>query len=221
MAFVRVNNSFTSTGSGTSVATGPASLTAGNLLIVFITYSDNGSTIQSITDTAGNAFFFCTGSQIKNGTIVGEIWYAKNTLGNASNAITVTTSASCAEITISWSQYSGGATGSPFDKANSASSSGFGIACNSLTPAGSNELNVAFTACKTAGTPFTGSEGAAYGPVDNNGNWWGSEILAASVAEIGDWSMDVNQQYIAMQAFFSTVNLGGGARLLAATGVGK
>lgn len=130
MAIALVNSVKGESGAS-SVSSLPAAsfaASAGNLIAVLARY-DSTQTITSITDTAGNTYV----SAIDVSATVGKLslWYAKNTVANIANIITVNFSASAAFCVVEAAQYSGLHLTSPLDVAVGGSSTGTGTVATS------------------------------------------------------------------------------------------
>jgi hypothetical protein len=109
-------------GSGTGVATVATSAkttTTGNLNVVFVKWEGGGSSLTSVTDTAGNTYLQI-GSTIQHTSLepYGAMFYCANATGNASNVFTATFSGSTLVfIKIIAEEFSGIATSSVTDGA--------------------------------------------------------------------------------------------------------
>jgi len=105
-------------GGHTSFSIAAYNQAAGHLIVVFTSTFEGAGTVSSVTDTAGNTYVRVLagqGEQNNSTNVFGQIWYAKNCLGNAANVVTVNYSAS---ITFSWCaavDVAGADTSSPLD----------------------------------------------------------------------------------------------------------
>lgn len=155
-AFALVNVT-TGTGSGgaTTIAATAASVSAGNLLVVGINHQT--STVTGIADLAGNTFASCAGPV--TGAFVVELWYAANTIANASNVVTVTFAASTAARDIHVLQYSGAATSSPCETSAVGTSGGGAVTSASFSPAIAGNLNVAAANSNNGASTWTAGAG--------------------------------------------------------------
>jgi hypothetical protein len=104
-AFVNGAAQFSGADAATIVSTA-ASQTAGNTLIVS-TRSTSGATVTSMTDTAGNTFMRIAREPYTTGGSMIEMWAAYDTLGHATNQVTVTYSASNSNRAVNHVQFSG------------------------------------------------------------------------------------------------------------------
>ena len=114
----------TNTGSGNSIPTRTAvaasafgaSLTNPSLIIAVVGCA-SGTTVMSVTDTAGNTYVDSgAGKATFNGSVSGiQIFYALNTSTTASNIVTLNLSPTTGFGTIFVQEWTGGATSSPVD----------------------------------------------------------------------------------------------------------
>src|SRR5581483_4261976 len=93
--------------SGTNIAFSATSLTAGNLIVVQIRWGAVSVTVSSVTDTAGNTYVQAGTDQnmVVGGTDFLSLWYAQNTIGNASNIVTINFSSSSSNVYATTAQY--------------------------------------------------------------------------------------------------------------------
>src|SRR5665213_291940 len=89
MAIAYVNSTYgQNTGTpATDIPTSTLSTTTGNLIVVPITFG--GTTVNSVSDTALNTYYQCTGAFVAAGGSANDIWYAPGITGNAANIVTV------------------------------------------------------------------------------------------------------------------------------------
>lgn len=159
LAYVNGNYGYNSSTPNSTVDAFSLNCTTGNLLVVFVKH-EGASTSLSISDTAGNTYTPLTYRSHSNGDLHGQIFYAKNITGNASNVIRVTCSASRSYIRIYAHQYSGADTSSPFDQENWGQGSGTSLSTSNITTTFANEVLVAGAGeynigNYTAGTNYT------------------------------------------------------------------
>jgi hypothetical protein len=208
--------------SGTSVSKS-VSHAAGHLLLVFVRCKPNNLTVSTIANTAGDTFVSCGSTSVDTSNYRTELFYVANSKGNAADNTTVTMNGTVTDLAIAVLEYSGQATGTPFDKAICGNgASGTAWAAPSLSPLNANELAVSFA---VATTSFTGTVGTGYTIAGNNGttgNVWGEHILGTSSAQTGAWTSSVNEGWQVVQAFFSDTNIIAptSARMLASLGAG-
>jgi hypothetical protein len=118
LAFVNSTSGF-SNGSATTIPATAANHTAGNLIVVHVCWSGT-ATLNSVADTASNAYTRVASSKGNNGTTDHvETFHAKNITGNASNVVTPTFSAASTFRRVIVHQYSGEDTTAPADVAGS------------------------------------------------------------------------------------------------------
>jgi hypothetical protein len=127
---------------GTTVSSAfPAANTAGNLIVVFVMWSNTGNV--SISDTRGNAYTSAVGPTIRPTNKNQQIFYAKNITGGA-NTVTATfaTSVAGGSGILYIHEYSGIDTTSPVDV--TAAASGTGSAMNSGSVNTTNATDLIF-----------------------------------------------------------------------------
>jgi len=162
IAFVNATSGGDNSGaSKSSIACTAASHTTGNLIVVGCYYTGSAGSISSITDTAGNTYVKIAASSVTFTGYTGEIWYAVNVTGNASNVVTTHYSPSITFPRVVVHQYSGCATSSPFDQtATGHTASGTSVTSGNMVTTQANEVIVAFMSASnsctwTAGASFT------------------------------------------------------------------
>ena len=112
--------------------------------MVIVGWSDTTTIVNSVTDSAGNAYALAMGPTQNSNTLSQSIYYAKNIQGaSAGNVVSVRFSRTAAYPDVRILQYSGLDTGNPLDVTTSAI--GTGSMCNSgtLTTTGPARLLVA------------------------------------------------------------------------------
>lgn len=158
-AIAYVNNAVGVDNSGSSItskATASWSSTTGNLNVVCVRTA--GGTVSSITDTASNTYTNIAGFAPAGDRL--EIWYAKNTTGNASNVVTANFS-STNFVTVLVMEYSGADTSAPLDtSATSSSTTSTTVTSNSFTTTAANEVLVA--CAQVASVSVAWSAGSGY-----------------------------------------------------------
>jgi hypothetical protein len=129
--------------STTLTATLPAT-TGGDLLVLSASvYTGTTNHITSVTDSAGNTWQKVNAWSVASHNSDGEIWYA----ANAAPATTVVAHlATAATMAIEVLEFSGIATGNPLDTSVGTSNTSTTASSGPLTPAGSGELLIGFTA---------------------------------------------------------------------------
>lgn len=101
-----VNTTNTDNGSGTSVALPALSLTATNLIRVWVRWNNNVS-CTSVTDTAGNTYTSAGELQWSGNIRRLQLWYCANATGNASNVVTANFSGSASLVYMRSTQWTG------------------------------------------------------------------------------------------------------------------
>src|SRR5690348_9874099 len=130
----------------------PSAQTAGDLNIVVVGWNDTTSTVQSVKDSAGNAYSIAVGPTVGSG-LEQSIYYAANIVGGT-NTVTVTFSQAAAYPDIRILEYKGVTT---LDAKAGASGSGTTANSGSATTNFANELIFG------ADTISTGTTGAGSG----------------------------------------------------------
>ena len=68
----------------------PSAQTSGNLNVVVVGWNDTSAAVSSVTDSTGNVYTLAVGPTANPGSLTQSIYYAKNIVGAAANANTVT-----------------------------------------------------------------------------------------------------------------------------------
>ena len=209
VATISLVNTVVGGGNRSTLATSQTSttnmnLSAGNLVVITLGFAGPTDNSTAPTDTAGNTYVECCFTETNS--VATTIWYAKSTIANSSDAITVHFTSSTGYIAFVAAQYSGADPSSPLEtQAISGCTSCSSVTSGSFSPAASGNLNVAamnssLSAVYSAGTNYTneatspgsaptlamedrtnapaGSQTASVGGV----NGGGSEIVVISVA---------------------------------------
>lgn len=133
--------------------------TSGNLNVVVVGWNDTTAAVSSVTDSIGNVYTLAVGPTANPGSLTQSIYYAKNIVGAAASANTVTVrfnvAAQYADIRIL--EYSGLDGVSPVDV--TAAAIGTNAASNSGTATATNGNDLIFG----ANMVFTGNAGAGEG----------------------------------------------------------
>jgi hypothetical protein len=164
VATISLVNTVVGGGNRSTLATSQTSttnmnLSAGNLVVLSLGFASYSDTSTAPTDTAGNTYVECCFTETDG--VATTIWYAKNTIANSSDAITVHFSSSTGYIAFVAAQYSGASTSSPLEtQAIGGCTSCSSVTSGSFSPAASGNLNVAAmnsstSAVYTAGTNYT------------------------------------------------------------------
>jgi len=133
--------------------------TTGNLNVVVVGWNDTTATVSSVTDSTGNVYTLAVGPTANPNTLTQSIYYARNIVGAAGNANTVTVrftaAAPFADIRIL--EYTGIDSANPVDVV--ASAIGTSTASNSGAATTTHANDLIFG----ANTVFTGNAGAGAG----------------------------------------------------------
>ncbi len=89
ISFVQVKSAVPSSGSSVAVPF-TAAQTAGNLNVVVVGWNDTTRTVTNVTDSRGNTYVRAVGPTAVSGALSQSIYYAKNIVGAAAGANTVT-----------------------------------------------------------------------------------------------------------------------------------
>jgi hypothetical protein len=186
-AWVQTTQTAGTAASAGTVAAPAQSNTTGNLLVVFINFTDvsNVINVTGIADTAGNTY--TPGTRFNSGSNNGtsQMWYAKNIVGNASNVVTATLSASTTFRSPLVSEYSGLDTSTPLDVeiAPRAQASSTTLTSSTFTTV-PNDMVVMMVA---SSPPFTPGSGYAMRGFNTTpaGNYAGSEDQHFATAQTG------------------------------------
>lgn len=169
----RVNTSATSNWGGnsqTTQASNAQAVTAGNTLIVFAGADAGANAVTSVVDTAGNTYTKIDHC-VLGGSYRGEVWYAKNVTGHASNIVTVTWAAAVWYRTLEVLQYTGLSATTPYDATAQGGATSGVITIGALTTTKWDEFHLIMlrSGWNTAGTYPPGfariSTGDPYGDV--------------------------------------------------------
>src|SRR5262249_21946773 len=121
-------------------ATFGSAQTVGNLNVVVIGYSNGTRRVQSVTDTRGNTYVLAAGPTVNSAAQ--SIYYARNILGAAANANTVTVKLDGTSnyVDLRIAEYRGVGTSAPLDKVASATGIGTTASSGFATTTYTNEL---------------------------------------------------------------------------------
>jgi len=146
-------------GNGGTIASAGAVLTAGNLLVVAVTFASTN--VTSIADTAGNTYVAAgTISSANPSANLAEIWYAKNVTGHAANVVTVTFNGTPNLRAIHVLQYAGVHTTALVDASAEGTGSGtWNGLTSSFSPTQPGNLNVASFSDNNGATTWTAGTG--------------------------------------------------------------
>ena len=106
ISFVQANSAQPTSPAATATITYPLPQTAANLNVVIIGWADATTTVQSVTDSAGNTYNLAFSPTVGTG-LSQAIYYAKNIVAAASNTVTVTFSVAALSPDVRILEYSG------------------------------------------------------------------------------------------------------------------
>jgi hypothetical protein len=121
--FVQVNSAQPTSPATTATINYPLAQTAGNLNVVIVGWADATTTVQSVTDSAGNTYTLAFNPTVGIG-LSQAIYYAKNVVAATSNTVTVTFSAAAQSPDVRILEYSGLDPATPLDDTNGQSGNG-------------------------------------------------------------------------------------------------
>ncbi|MGA9797564.1 MAG: IPT/TIG domain-containing protein [Terriglobales bacterium] len=155
--FVQVASATPGTSAASVPVAYPSAQGAGDLNVVVVSWSDTTSTIQSVTDSLGNAYTLAVGPTTGTGQRQ-SIYYAKNII-TGSNTVTVAFNQAAASPDVRVLEYSGVDTVAPLDVTIGASGNSSTANSGSATLTNANDLiigaNIVGAKNIVAGSPFT------------------------------------------------------------------
>jgi hypothetical protein len=136
------NSPFTTVSSIAATYTSAQSAT--DLNVVVISWEQSTGSVQSISDSKGNTYAVAVGPTVNAGNATQFIYYAKNIVGAAAgaNTVTVTFSGALPHPDLRIAEYSGVDTNNPLDVAVGASGSSATTSSGSVTTTNANDLLV-------------------------------------------------------------------------------
>jgi hypothetical protein len=192
ISFVQVASATPQAKTATVNMTYPGSQTAGDLNIVVVGWNDTTSTVQSVKDSAGNAYNLAIGPTKGTG-LQESIYYAANIAGG-SNTVTVAFNQAAAAPDIRILEYRGVTT---LDAKAGASGTGGAANSGSATTTSANELifgaNIVATETEAAGSGFTSRIVTPDGDIaeDKVVTATGSYSATATLEGSGPWVMQM------------------------------
>ncbi|HEX4103911.1 MAG TPA: LamG-like jellyroll fold domain-containing protein [Candidatus Paceibacterota bacterium] len=137
-----IQQSATSTGSGSSISTAfPSANTKGNLLIAVISNTGSSGTSISVADTAGNTWYEAVNPSYAAYNQQFAIFYAANATSTSAETVTATFGTSVTSPSLFIYEYRGAATSTPFDASSSlTTASTTSISSGSASPTSTEEL---------------------------------------------------------------------------------
>jgi Bacterial Ig-like domain (group 2) len=116
----------------------PTSVTAGDLILVQVSWSDSTNSVNSVTDTAGNTYVSAVGPARQNGAASTQLFYAANVNGGL-DKINVTMSGST-KFVLAIYELAGAAPSNPLDVEATGNGNGITATTASITTTGVNEF---------------------------------------------------------------------------------
>ena len=148
ISFVQANSAQPTSPATTAMITYAIAQTAGNLNVAIIGWADATTTVQSVTDSAGNTYNLAFNATVGAG-LSQAIYYAKNIIAAASNTVTVTFSAAAASPDVRVLEYSGLDPVTPLDTAGGNTGTGTALDSGPITTTNASDLIIG--AGKTVG----------------------------------------------------------------------
>jgi IPT/TIG domain len=139
ISFVQVNSSHPASPAATAPVDYLLPQTAGNLNVVVIGWGNTTSTVQSVTDTAGNTYTPALSPTV-GGTVSQTIYYSKNINPAVANTVTVTFGTPAASPDVRIVEYSGLDTVAPLDDASGDFGTGTALAAGPITTTATGDL---------------------------------------------------------------------------------
>ena len=133
----------------------------GDLNVVVVGWNDSTATVSSVTDKSGNLYQRAVGPTVVSGFISQSIYYARNILGAAAgaNTVTVSFSGAAAYPDIRILEYSGADLANPVDVVAAGSGNGPSSSSGPATTTNATDLifgaNIVVTGTKGPGSSFT------------------------------------------------------------------
>jgi hypothetical protein len=151
--------STTTTGARTLAGTLPATVTAGNLIVVSASGWGGLPAAAPVTDNLGNRYTAAGTRRNTSGSSWSVIYYASNAIAGATT-VTFTTAATGTQISMVVAEFSNVAAAAPLDVATGATGTGTAPASGNMTPTVTGDLAIGagthdVTTTTTAGTGFT------------------------------------------------------------------
>jgi Fibronectin type III domain len=174
--------------------------TAGNLNVIVVGWNDSSATVTGITDKSGNAYTLAVGPTVVSGSASQSIYYAKNILGAAAgaNTVTVTFSKAASYPDIRILEYSGASPNTPIDVTAAGSGNSSTTSTPAVTTTNPSDLllaaNLVGTATSGPGSGFTSRMVTSPdGDIvqDRNVTATGSYSASAPLTSSGFWIMQL------------------------------
>jgi hypothetical protein len=161
ISFIQGNFSNPQTPQSSVLVTYTVAQGVGDLNVVIVGWNDSTATVKTVTDTVGNIYTPALVPTVQAGTASQVIYYAKNIVGAAANAntVTVTFNGSAVFPDIRILEYSGIDVTSPLDVTAASSGSSTSSSSGAVTTLNANDLiigaNLVQTGTTGAGAGFT------------------------------------------------------------------
>jgi len=153
VSFVQANSAQPASPATTATINYATAQTAGNLNVVIIGWADATTTVQSVTDTAGNTYNLAFNPTVGTG-LSQAIYYAKNIIAAVSNTVTVTFSLAAQSPDVRILEYSGIDPVTALDSGGGRAGTGTALGSGSVTTTNVVELIVG---AATVGGAVTGA----------------------------------------------------------------
>ena len=159
----------------------PLAQAASDLNVVVVSWADATTTIDSITDTSGNAYVLAAGPTVLSGSATQAVYYAKSIAAAAAqeNSVIVAFSGSATAPDVRIAEYAGLNTRSPLDVTASATGTGTQASAGPLTTTNASDLLIAATDLGAAATAPT-SGWTARLTTPGHGNLLEDQIVAST-----------------------------------------
>ncbi len=173
----------TSGGAGVpSLASAAFVLTAGHLLVCNASWSSITIT-PTLTDTAGNTFTFVTSTNVGIINASSGQWYAKNTVANAADVVTLHYSSNIGFSWVACNQYSGADITAPFDTSavGNGASAAAPATTGAFTTTVANEVLVAGIILNTADMSPTAGSGYTLEANTSDNRFWTQDKVVSGI----------------------------------------
>jgi hypothetical protein len=210
VSFVQVNSAHPASPAATAAVDYPLSQTAGNTNVAIVGWADSKSTVQSVTDSAGNTYTLALAPTVGTG-ISQAIYYAKNIQAATANTVTVVFNMPAHSPDVRVLEYSGLDTMNPLDAAAGNFGTGTALDSGPIVTSTAGDLVIggstldgivaitgpAFTAVATTpnGISVEHLVGAAAGSLhatatqDSNGNWVMQGVAFKQAGTVQDFTL--------------------------------
>lgn len=199
ISFVQVNSAHPASPAATAPVDYLLAQTAGNLNVVIIGWDDATTTVQSVTDSAGNTYTLAFNPTVGIG-ISQAIYYAKNINAAVSNTVTVTFNAPAQSPDVRILEYSGLDTVTPLDTGAGNSGTGTALDSGPITTSTAGDLVIASS---TVGG-IVAAAGPIFTTVTTTPNGFSVEHLVGPASETLDATatQDLNLDWVTQAVAF-------------------